>query len=146
MRSTDGPPVEDPPAPDSLGSEAVLAQLAAAADLTLKPLRHGVRFCAYPPPGNGGWNDCCLQIEARSAAGERIQRADLELEIYRSGGELNLMLSRVSDEHAPLLWHGNHPVWMQPTSGERCARPADGAPLEAFCRRVRALLAALMPP
>jgi hypothetical protein len=50
------------------------------------------------------------------------------------------MLTQLGDEHAPLLWHGSHAVWMQASSGERCERPADGAPLEAFCRRVRALL------
>jgi hypothetical protein len=60
--------------------------------------------------------------------------------IYRSGKELNLMLTRLADDQAPLLWHGHHPVWMQAASGERCERPADGAPFEAFCRRVRALL------
>ena len=57
-----------------------------------------------------------------------------------SGAELNLMLTRLADENAPLLWHGSHAVWMQAGSGERCERPIDGAPLEALCRRVRALL------
>jgi hypothetical protein len=50
------------------------------------------------------------------------------------------MLTRLGDESAPLLWHGSHAVWMQAGSGERCERPIDGAPLEALCRRVRALL------
>jgi hypothetical protein len=31
-------------------------------------------------------------------------------------------------------------VWMDPTNGLRCERPGDGAPYEAFCRRVRDLL------
>jgi hypothetical protein len=31
-------------------------------------------------------------------------------------------------------------VWMDSATGERCERPADGAPLEALCRRIRALL------
>ena len=77
---------------------------------------------------------------ARGADGARSAERDLELEIYRSGDDLHLMLSVVNDEQAPLLWHGSHPVWMQAASGERCDKPADGAPLEALCRRIRALL------
>jgi hypothetical protein len=133
--------VDDPTALRGPGREAWLAQLAAAADLTLKPLRHAVRFSGEGPAGgDGNGSDCCLLIEARSSEGERMEMADLELEIYRSGEELNLMVYHLNDASAPLLWHGSHPVWMLPGSGERCARPADGAALEAFCRRLRALL------
>lgn len=120
------------------GCTGLLAQLAAAADLTCKPLRHAARFNGEPPSTLG---DCCVRLEARNADGERSESADLELEIYRSGDQLNLMLSRLGDKEAPLLWHGQHPVWMNGSSGERCERPADGAPLEALARRVRALVA-----
>ena len=125
---------------ESEAVEALLAQLAAAADLTRKPLRHGVRFSGETPATLSACSDCCVRIEARTAEGDRLERADLELEIYRSGTDLNLMLSRVHDDLAPLLWHGQHPVWMHAATGERQERPADGAPLEALARRVRALL------
>lgn len=117
-----------------------LADLAKAADLCLKPYRHGLRFSGEPPTTIGDCSDCVLLIEARDADGVRLAERDLELEIYRSGDELNLMLSWVNNDQAPLLWHGSHAVWMQPASGERCERPRDGAPLEAFCRRLRVLL------
>ena len=117
--------------------DAFVADLARAADLCLRPHRHALRFSGQEA---GRVFDCCLLIEARSKDGERLPELDLELEIYRSGKELNLMLTRLADDQAPLLWHGHHPVWMQAGSGERCERPADGAPFEAFCRRVRALL------
>ena len=120
--------------------DAFLADLARAADLCLRPHRHALRFSGQETGRVGDCSDCCLLIEARSTDGERLPQLDLELEIYRSGKELNLMLTRLADEQAPLLWHGHHPVWMQAGSGERCERPADGAPFEAFCRRVRALL------
>ncbi|MEB3277278.1 MAG: hypothetical protein VKM92_09970 [Cyanobacteriota bacterium] len=84
--------------------------------------------------------ECSLLIEARDAAGTRLPQADLELEIYRSGSALNLMLSQVLDEQAPLLWHGSHPVWMHADTGLRCERPRDGAPQEALARRLRAVL------
>ena len=126
-------------------SAVSLAELARAADLCLGPLRHALRLAEEPstaPPA--GWEDledCRLLIEARDHQGVRQPGADLELEIFRSGNDLHLMLSRVADAAAPLLWHGSHPVWMRADNGERCACPADGMALEAFCRRVRALLA-----
>lgn len=123
------------------GFDPFVTELAKAADLCLKPNRHAVRFSGEPPNDVGSCDDCLLLIEVRDSAGMRLPEGDLELEIYRSGSALNLMLSKVNDHGAPLLWHGSHPVWMQPESGERCERPADGAAFEALCRRVRALLA-----
>ena len=119
---------------------AFLELLAKAADLCLKPHRHAVRYSGAEPSTIGDCSDCCLRIEVRADDGARLPEQDLELEIYRSGAELNLMLTRLGDESAPLLWHGSYAVWMQAGSGERCERPIDGAPLEALCRRVRALL------
>lgn len=117
-----------------------LAQLAAAADLCLKPRRHAARFSGQSPEAEGFCSDLCLRIEARDPDGCRWPEGDLELEIYRSGSDLNLMLSSLADEEAPLLWHGQHAVWMHSSSGQRCERPQDGAPLEALARRIRALV------
>lgn len=111
-----------------------LEQLARAADLALQPWSHAVRLQDVDD------DECTLRIEARDGQGQRQPDHDLELEIYRSGQDLHLMLSRVGDERAPLLWQGSHPVWLHADSGARCAAPADGARLEAFCRRLRALL------
>jgi hypothetical protein len=125
---------------DDVSDSSFLVDLARAADLCLKPGRHALRWSGDPPSRIGDCSDCALLIEARDPDGVRCPERDLELEIYRSGNELNLMLTRLADEQAPLLWHGSHPVWMHHASGERCERPADGAPLEALCRRIRALL------
>lgn len=132
----------DPPALDDADPSwrPFLTELARAADLCLKPWRHGLRFSGSAPSVIGDCSDCCLLIEARDGDGQRCPERDLELEIYRSGSDLNLMLSHCSDAHAPVLWHGQHAVWMRAADGERCERPAEGAPLEAFCRRVRALV------
>lgn len=128
---------------DSDGS--LLHLVAAAADLCRRPLRHAVRYQGEPPSTIGDCSDCCLLIEARNPNGERAAIHDLELEIYRSGNALNLMLSAAVDDGAPVLWHGNHPVWMRPDNGERCDRPEGGAPLEALCRRLKALLVDAAP-
>ena len=123
------------------GFQPFLTELARAADLCLKPNHHALRFNGQPPAKIGDVQDCCLLIEVRDGQGVRHNNLDLELEIYRSGSHLNLMLSHCSDDQFPVLWHGNHPVWMHSATGERCDRPVDGAPMEALCRRIRALLA-----
>ncbi|MCP9781768.1 hypothetical protein KBY83_00360 [Cyanobium sp. WKJ7-Wakatipu] len=113
--------------------------VAAAADLCRKPWRHAV----LPLDDAQRCDDCNLRLEVRKADGERYPAADLEIEIYRSGDDLNLTLAWCHDEQRPLLWQGSHPVWMEPESGLRCERPVDGAPLEALARRLRALLVPL---
>ncbi|MEB3308392.1 MAG: hypothetical protein VKK98_09625 [Cyanobacteriota bacterium] len=124
-----------------------MISVARAADLCLTPWRHAVRFKGGNPTTEVGDDeqraavesrDCELLIEARDAEGIRAPEQDFVLEIYRSGEDLNLMLSSVLDESSPLLWHGNHPVWMKADNGERCQRPPQGERLEAFCRRLRA--------
>jgi hypothetical protein len=114
-----------------------LQTVAAAADLCLQPRRHGVIVIEPDPPNPEEIN---VRLEARSPDGSREPNHDLELEIYRSGADLNVMLSWCTPPDRPLLWHGRHPVWMDGANGEPCARPADGSPLEALARRIRALL------
>ncbi|MBD2717551.1 hypothetical protein [Synechococcus sp. FACHB-909] len=126
------------PSPESsIGSANTdLCQLvAAAADLCRKPLRHAVVGA-----GHGDSLDLCLRLEARTPEGERVPAEDLELEIYRSGEDLNLTLAWRQGEDHPLLWQGSHPVWMDGATGVRCSCPPQGGPLEALARRLRALL------
>lgn len=139
------PGARRPPRDDRPGVNTDLVRLvAAAADLCRKPLRHAV-IDAHPDPGAGkGFapqaTDRCLRLEVRSLQGERMAEEDLELEIYRSGADLNLTLAWLAFEERPVLWHGSHPVWMDGTTGQRCERPEGGAQLEALGRRLRALL------
>jgi hypothetical protein len=118
--------------------------VAAAADLCRRPLRHAVvaetgemadAAASGPEP-----LDLCLRLEARTPDGERRPQEDLDLEIYLSGDDLNLTLSWREGEDRPLLWHGSHPVWMDGATGVRTTCPADGLPLEALARRLKALL------
>lgn len=125
----------------------LLSLVAAAADLCLKPHRHAAVLSSGTPElissgseaGNDG-EECTLRLCCRRADGERAEHHDIELEIYRSGGDLHLMLSWPEQPDQPLLWMGSHPVWMDGDSGQRCERPATGAGLEALARRLRALL------
>ena len=135
-------PEADPehrPGDDPGGVNTDLLQLvAAAADLCRKPLRHAALEAEASPQGES--LDRCLRLQVRSPEGVRLPEEDLELELYRSGDDLHLTLAWAAFEERPMLWQGRHPVWMDGASGARCERPADGLPLEALARRLRALL------
>ncbi|MFN9629952.1 MAG: hypothetical protein ACK59A_06935 [Cyanobacteriota bacterium] len=123
------------PWPDEATNTDLSRLVAAAADLCRKPLRHGVVLTS-----SAGDEDCSLRLEARSPEGERQPADDLELELYRSGGDLHLTLAWREDDSRPMLWQGGHPLWMT-AAGARCPCPPEGLPLEALARRLRALLA-----
>ena len=116
----------------------LLVLIAKAADVCLKPWIHAVVL--IDPSAPEQIDDLHVRIECRDGDGQRCSDQDLELEIYRSGDEINLMLSWWDQPERPMLWHGRHPVWMDGASGQRCAAPVDAAPLEALGRRLRALV------
>ena len=116
----------------------LLALIAKAADVCLKPWSPAVVLIAPSAPEQ--LDDLHVRIESRDGDGQRHPDRDLELEIYRSGDEINLMLSWWDHPERPMLWHGRHPVWMDGASGQRCSAPQDATPLEALGRRLRALV------
>ena len=129
---------------------SLAALICSAADICRKPLIHALvpvdqQFSADQTPisDTDSLNtiiDLRARLECREPDGSRCSEQDLELEIYQSGEDLNLMLSWWNQTDRPILWHGQHPVWMDGETGKRCSAPADGAPLEALARRLRALL------
>ena len=116
----------------------LLVLIAKSADVCLKPWSHAVVL--IDPSSIEQRDDLHVRIETRNSEGHRHPKRDLELELYRSGEEINLMLSWWDQPERPMLWHGRHPVWMDGASGQRCAAPQDAAPLEALGRRLRALV------
>lgn len=130
-------------------------RIAAAADLCLKPHRHAVVGAiasgasgseGSTSESSGGPGDCCLRLQPRGIDGERLPEQDIELELYRSGNDLHMMLSWPEQPEQPMLWHGQHPVWMDGETGLRTERPPAGGPLEALARRLRALLSLPFDP
>ncbi len=119
-----------------MGSCAALETLiAAAADVCRKPFIHAVLSGE-----DATTEDYRARIECRDSEGKRLPELDLELEVYRSGSDLNLTMTWTEQPERPMLWHGQHPVWMDGENGKRCSAPSDGAPLEALARRLRAVL------
>ena len=116
----------------------LLVLIAKAADVCLKPWSHAVVL--IDPSAAVELDDLNVRIECRDGDGQRHPDRDLELEIYRSGDEVNLMLSWLDQPDRPMLWHGRHPVWMDAESGQRCSAPQDAAPLESLGRRLRSLV------
>ena len=116
----------------------LLVLIAKAADVCLKPWSHAVVPIDMEAPAE--MEDLNVRIECRDGEGQRHPDRDIELEIYRSGEEINLMLSWWDQPDRPMLWHGRHPVWMDGASGQRCAAPQDASPMEALGRRLRSLV------
>ena len=127
-----------------------VSTIASAADLCLKPWLHAVVLSDINGLQENQTDlmqalvddqpiDLLLRIECRNREGDRQPERDLELEIYRSGDQLNLMLSWSNQPDMPLLWQGLHPVWMDGSTGSRCSSPKDASPIEAFARRLRSL-------
>ena len=80
----------------------LLVLIAKTSDVCRKPWRHAVVL--VDPSAAAELDDLNVRIECRHAEGERQTDLDLELEVYRSGAEINLMLSWWDQPNRPLLW------------------------------------------
>jgi len=123
-------------------SEDFCQLVAVTADLCFKPWKHAV---VYQGLLNNKSNqldqqiELVIRIECRNVEGKRHSELDLDLEIYRSGKDLNLMIGWCNKLDQPMLWQGQHSVWMDASTGKRCQVPNNGKSLESFARRLRAL-------
>ncbi len=126
------------------------ALIAKAADTCLKPWRHSV-ICDNQSIDNEPTNvslvdlisidnlDLTIYIYCRDIDGTRNIKGDIELEIFRSGKDVNLTLCWLNRPSYPMIWQGEHPVWMNSETGKKCIPPTDGQALEGLARRLRAL-------
>ena len=118
-----------------------LLEVAKAAELCLKPWKYSVlreddlqNSQSIP----NDFSELILRIECRDSNGERHPENDLEIEIFRSGSDLNVTLAWVSFPLRPILWHGKRPLWMNATNGQPAVPPDNGDNIEALARRLRA--------
>tara|TARA_Y100001978_G_C23599253_1_gene387884 strand:- start:419 stop:811 length:393 start_codon:yes stop_codon:yes gene_type:complete len=120
--------------PDS--TDELIAEVARAADICMKPYAHSV-FLENQSGDDNDLNDLIFKIQSRNLEGEREESRDIELEVYRSGNEVNMTISWKFLINRPILWQGKHAVWMDSSSGVQCDAPSYGKIFESLARRLR---------
>ena len=116
--------------------DGLLAEVAKAADLCMKPYVHSV-FLENQLDDDNVLDDLIFKIQRRNTNGERDDSMEIELEVYKSGNEVNMTLSWKSLIDRPILWQGKHAVWMDSSSGIQCETPTYGKLFESLARRLR---------
>ena len=120
--------------PDSI--DCLIAEVAKAADICMKPYVHSVSLENQLDDGSL-LDDLIFKIQRRNTEGEREDFMDIELEVYKSGNEVNMTISWKALIDRPILWQGKHAVWMDSSSGVQCETPSYGKLFEALARRLR---------
>ena len=118
--------------------EGLIVEVAKAADLCMKPYVHSV-FLENQSDDDNNLEDLFFEIQCRNIDGERQVSMDIELEVYKSGNEVNMTISWKSLIDRPILWQGKHPVWMDSYSGMQCETPSYGKLFESLARRLRTI-------
>ena len=121
--------------------DSLISEVAKAADLCMKPYVHSVSLENQLDDAND-LEDLIFKIQCRNIDGEREESMDIELEVYKSGNEVNMTLSWKSLIDRPILWQGKHAVWMDSSSGVQCEIPSDGKLFESLARRLRTIFKA----
>ena len=116
--------------------DGLLAEVAKAADLCMKPYVHSV-FLENLLDDDNVLDDLIFKIQRRNTNGERDDSMEIELEVYKSGNEVNMTISWKSLIDRPILWQGKHAVWMDSSSGIQCETPTYGKLFESLARRLR---------
>ncbi len=122
--------------PDS--KDTLIAAVAKAADLCMKPYSHSVSL-EKQSDDEYDLEDLIFKIQCRNIDGEREESMDIELEVYESGNDLNMTISWKSLIDRPILWQGKHSVWMDSSSGVQCEIPSYGNEFESLARRLRTI-------
>ncbi len=81
--------------------------------------------------------DITLNVLCRDSEGNRIERDDLEIEIFNSKYELVLLVSKLNYPDEPILWSGNKNLWMDSKSGKKCAPPNYNFRIENLATRIK---------
>ena len=81
--------------------------------------------------------DITLNVICRDSEGNRIERDDLEIEIFNSKNELVLLVSKLNYPNEPILWSGNKNLWMDSKSGKKCEPPNYNFRIENLATRIK---------
>ena len=81
--------------------------------------------------------DITLNILCRDSEGNRIEKDDLEIEIFNSKNELIILISKLNYPNEPILWSGSKNLWMDSKSGKKCEPPNYNFRLENLATRIK---------
>ena len=81
--------------------------------------------------------DIILNVLCRDSEGNRIEKDDLEVEIFNSKNELVILVSKLNYPNEPILWSGSKNLWMDSKSGKKCEPPNYNYRLENFATRIK---------
>ncbi len=127
-------------------NEDLFKAIASSADTCMKPFLHSVVINSDFDKEisiENQLDDFILRLECRTLLGERSPENDLDLEIYKSGSDTNLILSWTNKNQDIYLWQGNHSIWINSLTGERIDLPIGSSNLESLARRIRAIFQTL---
>ena len=78
-----------------------------------------------------------FNVLCRDSEGNRVERDDLEIEIFNSKNELILLISKLNYPNEPILWSGNKNLWMDSKSGKKCEPPNYNFRIENLATRIK---------
>ena len=81
--------------------------------------------------------DITLNVLCRDSEGNRIEKNDLEVEIFNSKNELIILVSKLNYPNEPILWSGSKNLWMDSKSGKKCEPPTYNYRLENIATRIK---------
>ena len=120
----------------------IFSAIASSADICMKPFKYSVvsnSDLVEKLPIEDQFDDFILRLECRTSEGSRSTENDLDLEIYKSGKDTNLILSWTNRNENIYLWQGAHSIWIDSLTGKRIDSPIGSNNVESLARRVRAL-------
>ena len=81
--------------------------------------------------------DIILNVLCRDSEGNRIEKDDLEVEIFNSKNELVILVSKLNYPNEPILWSGSKNLWMDSKSGKKCEPPNYNFRIENLATRIK---------
>ena len=81
--------------------------------------------------------DIILNVLCRDSEGNRIEKDDLDIEIFNSKNELVILVSKLNYPNEPILWSGSKNLWMDSKSGKKCEPPNYNLRIENLATRIK---------
>ena len=81
-------------------------------------------------------DDCELCLFARDLSGEPLPEYAINLEIVKVGEQRSITAEYPEQEDLPILWYGQHALWMDGVTGQTVGCPTSGIRLERLARGI----------